>query len=58
MNELKELSYDEMLTIEGGNWFYDAGAAAHKAFCKVKEFVESAIDDFGRGMNSSGGCCS
>jgi hypothetical protein len=37
MNQLKELSYKKMITIDGGDWLKDLGAWCHEVWCSFKE---------------------
>jgi hypothetical protein len=44
MNGLIELSKEELVAIEGGNWIGDFGAKCHEAYCTVKEAISEALD--------------
>jgi hypothetical protein len=44
MNDLIELTKDELITIEGGNWIKDAGAKCKQAYCATKEALSDALE--------------
>jgi bacteriocin-like protein len=45
MNQLKELSYKEMITIEGGDWLKDFGAWCKKQWCAIIENNGTVTDE-------------
>jgi hypothetical protein len=41
MDNLTELSYNEMLRIEGGDWLKNFGAWCHKQYCALTDAISN-----------------
>jgi hypothetical protein len=55
MNHLEDLSRDEMLTIEGGDWLVEFGAWCHERWCDLKEAASNALERWSESVDAAGG---
>lgn len=46
MKNLKVLSIEELKSIQGGDWIYDAGKNAHKIWCSFKSGVSKGYNNY------------